>query len=405
MSEKRIGDWEKIGRPSFVKTVFQTGRMANPFEINRSGNTRVYQQAVLLLAFLSMTVSLPALSETGNAASIEQGEYIYRLGGCESCHADGSDESEGPTGGVELTTPFGTFVTPNITSDTVTGIGGWTAQQFAEAMKTGISPNGEHYYPSFPYTSYSRMPEQDLIDLKAYLDSLPPVSKVVEEHDLSFPFNQRWLMGVWKLLFFRPEPFRPDPSRTESWNRGAYIVNGPGHCVECHTPRNLLGALKTSELLAGNSENFDGESVPAINSALSKPFSQWSEEDIVFSLQTGMLPDGDFFGGAMGHVVENSTSRLSEPDLKAIAEYLQSPALPESSGIFSSLFGITDATAQENDRMLYGPETSFVGGYVWLFWLFFIAALIPFLFKAIGNRRRKRRGMTIPTRVIPPPGK
>jgi len=365
--------------------------MASSSEIDRPGNTRAHKQAVLLLSFLPMTASPPAFSETGDVATLERGEYIYRMGGCESCHAAGSDGYEGPAGGVELETPFGTFVTPNITPDTVTGIGGWTDQQFARAMNNGISPSGSHYYPAFPFTSYTRMLEQDLMDLKVYLDSLPPVSKVVEDHDLSFPFDQRWLMGIWKLLFFQPEQFQPDPSRTESWNRGAYIVNGPGHCVECHTPRNLFGALKKEALLAGNPDGPDGESVPAINPAWSQSFSEWSEEDIVFSLQTGMLPDGDFLGGSMGHVVENSSSRLNEFDLKAIAEYLQSPGIPVTRGLFSSHFGITEAVAR--DYNLKGKRPGIVsGGFMWLIWFLPLAVLFSLTAVLLRLKRRKAQG-------------
>lgn len=360
--------------------------MAYSIEIDRLENARAYQLAVLLLASLSMTASLPALSETRNAASIERGEYIYRLGACESCHAGSTNGIGSPSGAVALETSFGTFNTPNITPDMETGIGSWTDQQFAEAMIFGYSPNSEHYYPAFPFTSYTLMYERDLMDLKAYLDSLPPVNSMVKDHDLSFPFNQRWLIGIWKAMFFRSDPFKQDPSRTASWNRGAYIVNGPGHCAECHTPRKLLGALKTDEFLAGNPDGFDDGPVPAINPALSRPFSQWSEEDIVFSLQTGMLPNGDFFGGTMRDVVENSTSWLNETDLKAIAEYLQSPAIQGSSGFFSSLFGATHAIANKNNSMGHGSEMVF-GGFLWLFWLLPIAGLF---WLALALTRSKR---------------
>lgn len=391
MRGEYAGDREKISMTSFVKRVYQVGSIGYSFEVNRRRSSTAKQQAGLLLILFLVIASLPALSKTSETTSIERGEYIYRLSGCESCHADSAGGVDGPVGGIAMETPFGIFNIPNITPDTDTGIGGWTDKQFLEAMKTGVSPNGEHYYPAFPYTSYTRMYEQDLMDLKVYLDSLPPVNKAMKDHDLSFPFNQRWLMGLWKVLFFQSGSFKPDSTRTASWNRGAYIVNGPGHCVECHTPRNMLGALKTGELLAGNPVGFDGESVPGINPALNKPFSQWSEDNIVFSLQTGMLPNGDFFSGSMGHIVENSTSRLSEPDLKAIADYLRSPVIHESSGIFSSLFGTMDAVAREHNRMGHGHESILGGGFKLLFWLLSIAGLFWLTVPLIQSKRRMPR--------------
>jgi mono/diheme cytochrome c family protein len=235
------------------------------------------------------------------------------------------------------------------------------------------------------------MPEQDLIDLKAYLDTLPPVSKVVKANDLSFPFNQRWLMGVWKLLFFQSGTFKPDPIRTESWNQGAYIVNGPGHCVECHTPRNLLGALKNGELLAGNPDGPDGESVPAINPSRSQSFSEWSAEDIVFSLQTGMLPDGDFLGGSMGRVVENSTSGLRGSDLKAISEYLQSPATLETGGFFSTVFETRAAVARDHSSK--GKHPGMVSDFFkWIIWLLLVVGIC--WLSAMVYRSKSRKSQT-----------
>ena len=273
----------------------------------------------------TLTVVIPCLAKSSEAPSATRGEYIYIMGGCESCHSDSADKQPGPAGGVALKTPFGTFITPNITPDKVTGIGNWSGQQFVDAMRKGVSPEGKHYYPSFPYTSYTKMNDRDLLDLWAYLGSLTPVNRVTERHDLSFPYNQRWLLGIWKFLFFEQVQFQPISSNTESWNRGAYIVNGPGHCAECHTPRNLFGAFKQDEYLAGTPEGPDGESVPSINPYKGGSFKKWTEDEIVFALQTGMLPDGDFMGGSMSQVVENCTSKLSDKDLLSISEYLQSP--------------------------------------------------------------------------------
>ena len=351
------------------------------------GRIRAALPVVLLIFTVSIITVFPVWAGTTDSQSTKRGEYIYRLAGCESCHTDHTNKKLGPAGGVALDTPFGTFYTPNITPDRETGIGGWSDQQFFDAMRKGLSPDGEDYFPAFPYTSYTRMHDQDILDLKTYLNSLEPVSKIPKAHDLPFPFDQRWLMKFWKMLFFQQQPFQPIPSRTESWNRGAYIVNGPGHCVECHTPRNLLGGIKYDELLAGNPEGPDGESVPSIDPVTSESFSQWSRGDIVFSLQTGMLPDGDFFGGSMGHVVENSTSLLTDRDLNSIAEYLQSPGIENDKGIFYAIFGSTDAVAEEKNMMGSGYGMMFGGVFMWLVWLLLIAGVIWIVLSLLRGHR------------------
>jgi len=330
---------------------------------------------VLSVFIVSLIVAFPALAETADELSIQRGEYIFMMGGCVSCHTDDSKKQPGPAGGVELETPFGTFYTPNITPDSETGIGGWSDRQFLDAMRKGLSPDGEHYYPSFPYTSYTKMNDRDLLDLKAYLDSLSPVSRVAKTHDLSFPFNQRWLMGIWKFLFFEQQPFHPISSRTDSWNRGAYIVNGPGHCAECHTPRNIFGGLQSDELLAGTPNGPDGESVPSINPQKGESFKKWTETDIVFALQTGMLPDGDFIGGSMGHVVENCTSKLSDADLLSIAEYLISPQVSESSGLSSEISGLATDVVGTEGIATNGQRGMLSGVIRWVLWLFLIGGI------------------------------
>ena len=188
-------------------------------------------------------------------------------------------------------------------------------------------------------------------------------------------------------MFFEPGLVQPDAARSDAWNRGAYIVKGPGHCVECHTPRNLLGGLKRDELLAGNPQGPEGGKVPAIDPATSESFRQWSVVDIVFSLQTGMLPDGDFFGGSMGHVVENSTSRLSEQDLKAIAEYLQSPDVRADSGFLVSVFGRTNAAVEQNHPTENGQSTPLPAVIMWLIWLIPLGGVVWLI---VGRSKKQR---------------
>jgi mono/diheme cytochrome c family protein len=276
--------------------------------------------AVAALAF-PFWQSPPEVRAQGDPA---RGEYVLRMGGCVECHTAEPEGSPFLAGGRALKTPFGTFYTPNITPDAETGIGGWSAGDFVLAMVEGISPGGQHYFPAFPYTSYTHMSEQDLVDLKAYLDTLEPVRRAAPAHELNFPYELRPLIGGWKLFFFEDGGFPPDPSRSDAWNRGAYLVNGPGHCGECHTPRNAFGAPIAGRFLAGTADGPDGKPVPNITPDRQDGIGGWSTTDIVFALQTSILPDGDVLGGAMGQVVEESTSHLERADLEAIAEYLLS---------------------------------------------------------------------------------
>jgi len=292
---------------------------------------RVFTRIVSALIGLAVVIAVivlfpfwktaPDIAATGDA---ERGEYVLRMGGCAACHTQDEDESPFLAGGRELWTPFGTVYSSNITPDAETGIGGWATGDFVLAMTEGVSPGGAHYFPAFPYTSYTRMTRQDLVDLKAYLDAVEPVANEVPPHELAFPFNLRPLLGGWKLLFFEDGGVEPDPARSEAWNRGAYLVNGPTHCGECHTPRNAFGARIEAQFLAGTDTGPEGKPVPNITPHREDGIGGWSKGDITFALLTGILPDGDVVGGAMSEVVDDSTSHLNEDDLNAIAEYLMS---------------------------------------------------------------------------------
>ncbi len=269
----------------------------------------------------------PEIAATGDPA---RGEYVLRLGGCVACHTDEKNGGQFLAGGRALATPFGTFYTPNITPDAATGIGGWSTGAFVRAVAAGISPAGHPYYPAFPYPSYARMSEQDLVDLKAYLDGVAPVANQVRDHELAFPFGFRALLDGWRLLFLEDGGFQPDPAQPASWNRGAYIVNGPGHCGECHTPRNTLGAPEQGRFLAGTRDGPDGKPVPNVTPH-EDGIGGWSKGDVAFALQTGLLPDGDALGGAMAEVVDDATGHLTADDRNAIADYLLSlPPLPDA---------------------------------------------------------------------------
>jgi len=254
--------------------------------------------------------------------NLANGKTMFLAGGCASCHATPKQEEKTRLGGgLGLKSPFGTFFTPNISPDRRDGIGGWSEADFVTAMWKGTAPDGSHYYPAFPYTSYQRMKLEDVRDLFAYLKTLPPVEGKPRDHDLPFYLKIRRLLGGWNFLFLDGQPFKPDPSKSEEWNRGAYLVNGPGHCAECHSPRNVPGAIIAGERFAGGPDPEGGDGwIPNITPA---GIGDYSQRDIERILETGDMPNGDSVGGAMTAVVDN-ISKISAADRAAIALYLKS---------------------------------------------------------------------------------
>jgi mono/diheme cytochrome c family protein len=249
------------------------------------------------------------------------GRLVFYAGGCESCHkTPGQDDSLKLGGGLELKTPFGSFYPPNISPDPVDGIGAWRPVDVANALLSGVSPQGAHFYPAFPYASYQRMNPKDVADLAAFLRTLPPVKGKAPPNVLSFPFSIRRAIGLWKLLYFDNAGLKPDPSQSAQWSRGRYLVEGPSHCGECHTPRNRLGAMDASRELAG-APLPDGHGKTA--SLRAGDFLNWTEADIVEALTSGFTPSGDVLGASMTDVTGN-LAQLPEADRKAIAIYLKS---------------------------------------------------------------------------------
>lgn len=270
-------------------------------------------------------LTIPAVVVQGSlphyTPNLANGLTTFNAGGCSSCHAvPGQPDRLKLGGGLPMSSPFGTFHVPNISPDPNDGIGRWSEADFVTAVLKGTSPEGAHYFPAFPYASYQRTKIEDVRDLFAYLKTLAPVAGKTREHDLPFPFNIRRNVGVWKWLFLDGKPFVPDASRSASWNRGAYLVNGLGHCAECHSPRNFLGGIVEAQRFAGG-PNPEGEGwVPNITQ---KGLSEWSAKDIAYFLETGQTPEGDTAGGSMARVIRN-TALLSPEDRAGMAEYLKS---------------------------------------------------------------------------------
>ncbi len=281
--------------------------------------------AGLALWFASAPHTLDRNEWQDLAGDVARGEQVFNIGGCASCHIEKGAKEEARLllgGGQRFETPFGTFFAPNI-SPSESGIAGWNALDLANALLRGVRPDGAHYYPAFPYSSYSRMSFQDVADLKIYLDTLPSVTQVNQPHDLPLPFQIRRSLGLWKLLNLR------DGAVVDSGEpRGQYLVEGLGHCAECHTPRNLIGGLDTSRWMAG-APNPEGKGrIP--NLTPQGDFASWSVEDIAYYLKTGFTPEFDTAGSTMVEVVEN-LSQASAEDRLAIARYLKGlPALPDA---------------------------------------------------------------------------
>ena len=278
----------------------------------------VYRHAV---AWLCLSVA-PAWSATDDVW--QQGQYLFRAAGCATCHTKDDKEALPLAGGRALKTDFGIFYSSNITPDSDTGIGRWSEADFQRALRSGIDPEGRHYYPAFPYTSYTQLTDADVHALWKYLSSQKPVRKANKPHELPWYLRSRAALGVWKTLFFRSGTFQLQPDKPVAWNRGAYLVKAVGHCGECHTPRNFLGGFKEEQLLAGNPHGVDETKIPNITPDRKTGIGKWSVNDIADYLETGMTPDGDFAGDLMADVIDNSTSRLTQGDRHAIALYLKS---------------------------------------------------------------------------------
>ena len=271
--------------------------------------------------FLTIPQTLPASALGPHQPDLANGRTMFIAGGCSGCHAvPGEDDKTRLGGGLALQSPFGTFHVPNISPDRRDGIGAWSEADFVTALTKGTSPDGQHYYPAFPYTSYQRMQIDDLRDLFSYIKTLPAAPGRARDHEMMFPFGFRRGLGLWKLLYLDGKRFVPDPGKSAVLNRGGYLVEGPGHCAECHSPRNFMGGIITAQRFAGG-PNPEGKGwIPNITQ---KDLKDWSEKDIAYMLETGQTPEGDSVGAQMGEVVRH-TAQLSPDDRMAIAVYIKS---------------------------------------------------------------------------------
>ncbi|RID91384.1 diacylglycerol kinase [Gemmobacter lutimaris] len=270
--------------------------------------------------WLTAPKPMPDSAFSGLTGDTAHGEQVFTAAGCASCHMAPGAEGEAQRvlgGGQRFASPFGTFLAPNISPDPTHGIGGWTLAQFGNAVMRGVSPEGEHYYPAFPYSAFNKMTMQDLADLKAFMDTLPPDATPSLPHEVGFPFNIRRSLGGWKLLFLRDD-WVIDGTLSETETRGRYIAEALAHCGECHTPRNLLGGLERGRWLAGAPNPSGQGTIPNITPAK----LGWSEGEIVEYLTSGFTPEFDSVGGHMAHVVENM-SQLPDSDRQAVAAYLK----------------------------------------------------------------------------------
>ena len=276
---------------------------------------------VLLLAHCLALLPAHGMAQDAAGQEITRGEYLFEISGCRHCHT--ADDSAPLAGGRPLETPFGTFYTPNITAHPQAGLGYWSADEFVRALRLGVAPDGSHYYPAFPFTSYTRMSDADAGAIHDYIRNQPISDQPSREHDLPWYLAWRLAARIWQWLFFTPAEFTPDATSSASLNRGAYIAEALGHCQECHTPRNWFGVLQPELAYAGNADGPEGERVPNITSDPDAGIGDWSRDSLETFLRYGELPNGEYTAGTMDAVIQG-LNRLTDIDRDALIEYLRS---------------------------------------------------------------------------------
>jgi mono/diheme cytochrome c family protein len=291
---------------------------------------------VLIAAFTGA-----AQAQDQNSDMIARGEYLARAGDCTACHT--APEGRLFAGGRAMPTPFGTLYTSNITPDPETGIGKWTADEFYKTMHSGRFPDGGLIYPAMPFASYTKVTRADSDAIFAYLRSIVPVNQKNRPHDLRFPYDNRQLILGWRTLFFSEGEFKPDPTKSAEWNRGAYLVEGLGHCGMCHSPINALGGTSQSDAFKGGLIPMQNWYAPSLTSSREAGLGDWSIEDITQLLQTGVSRRGVVYG-PMAEVVHNSLQYLNEDDIRAMAVYLKGISEPSPPPAPSSALPTTESS-------------------------------------------------------------
>lgn len=262
-------------------------------------------------------------------ALIAKGEYLTLVGDCASCHT--MQGGARFAGGRVVGTPFGDIPAPNLTPDRETGLGEWSFEAFRQALHSGVDRHGQFLYPAFPYTSYTKVSRDDALAIFAYLQSLPPLKQAAKQPGLGFPYNVRNTLKAWRALYFREGEYVADGTKSPEWNRGAYLVQGLGHCNECHVERDSFGGMRSDQSLSGGQIPVQNWYAPDLSTQANGGLAGWSERDIADLLKTGQSAKGAAFG-PMAEVVARSTQHLNDADLHAIATYLQSlPARPRVS--------------------------------------------------------------------------
>lgn len=290
-------------------------------------------------------------ADEDRAALVARGEYLARAGNCMACHT-----APGGTpwaGGRAMDTPFGTIYTSNLTPDPTTGLGQWTADDFWKALHEGRARDGRLLYPAFPYTSYTRVTRADADAIWAWLQTLPPVEQLNRPHALRFPYDTQAALLAWRALYFKPGVFVADATKSEDWNRGAYLVQGLGHCSACHAPRNALGASSDPDALAGGLMPVQNWYAPSLTSPHEAGVADWAKDDIVALLRDGVSGNATV-AGPMAEVVFGSTQYLSAADLDAMAVYLKS--LPVTQSVKAESTGVLDELRRERGAQLYGEH-------------------------------------------------
>lgn len=319
--------------------------LAIKYNINNCKFNALILACMASLLFLSITQATCAIAEESDrSVDVQHGAYLARVGNCMGCHTTKGGQPF--AGGRRLSTSFGIFVTPNITSDKETGIGLWSQQDFWQALHQGKSRDGRLLYPAFPYTEYTKVTRQDANAIFAYLQSIPPVSQSNPPNDIFFPYNFKPLLAIWRIMYFREGVYEPDQSKSDAWNRGAYLVQGLGHCNACHTTRNVFGASQ-DDTLSGGKIMGTNWNAPSLSSHQEAGIGDWPIEEIIELLATGITKRA-VASGPMATVIRQSLQYLSQDDINGMAIYLKALTENDAGKVPGVRFSVMSGSLQRH---------------------------------------------------------